>query len=68
VEDFLVNRWDWKDLRAFLTGGATLKILWITKNTFIVVEESGDEFEFGDDIPLSCVEAVFKKKAAKGRR
>jgi hypothetical protein len=21
VEDFLVNRWDWNDLRAFLTGG-----------------------------------------------
>jgi hypothetical protein len=42
VENFLVYRWEWKDLEAFLTGGATPKMLWLSENTFLVVEESGD--------------------------
>jgi hypothetical protein len=65
VEDFLVNRWDWKDLRAFLTGGLTPKILWLTKNTFLVVEESWDEFEFGDDIPHSRIDAYFQETSGR---
>jgi hypothetical protein len=42
VEDFLVYRWDWKDLRAFLTGGVTTKMFWITEDAFLVVRESGN--------------------------
>ena len=42
VEDFLVNSWDWNDLLVFLTGGATPRILWITENTFLVIN---DEFD-----------------------
>ena len=46
MEDFLAYRWDWKDLLAFLTGGVTPKILWITEHAFLVVEESGDMYGF----------------------
>jgi hypothetical protein len=44
VEDLLINRWDWRDLRAFLTGGATPKILWITDDVFLVDEEGRKAF------------------------
>jgi hypothetical protein len=47
LEDFLVYRWDWKDLQAFLsTGGVTPKKLWITEHAFLAVEESGDMGRF----------------------
>ncbi len=46
VEDFLVNRWDWNDLRAFLTGGLTPKILWITEEVFLVVDDDDNAFNF----------------------
>jgi hypothetical protein len=39
VEDFLVYRWDWKELRTFLIGGVTPKLLWITGSAFLVVDE-----------------------------
>jgi hypothetical protein len=61
VEDFLVNRWDWNDLRAFLTEGVQPKLLWITECSFLVVEESGNEFEFGDDGSHSCIGASFQE-------
>jgi hypothetical protein len=44
VEDFLVYYWDWKELRAFLTGGVTPKIFWITETGFLVVVDSGNRF------------------------
>jgi hypothetical protein len=58
VEDFLVYRWDWKDLQAFLTdGGVTPKRLWLTENAFLIVEESGDTYCFyrNDYIAASMV-------------
>jgi hypothetical protein len=58
VEDFLINRWEWKDLRAFLTGGAMPRILWIADNAFLVIE---DEYEFDfDGIPHECIRAGFE--------
>jgi hypothetical protein len=42
VEDFLVYRWEWEDLKAFLNGGIKPKLLWITENAFLAVEQSGD--------------------------
>jgi hypothetical protein len=66
VEDFLVYYcWDWKDLRAFLTGGVTPKILWITEDAFLVVEESGNGFLFHASIGHSCMSA--KIQATSGQ-
>jgi hypothetical protein len=42
VEDFLVYRWEWEDLKVFLKGGVKSIMLWITEHAFLVVEESGD--------------------------
>jgi hypothetical protein len=54
VEEFLRRcRWGWNDLRAFLIGGATPKLLWITENAFLVV----DDEDFGDDI----AHAIFRE-------
>jgi hypothetical protein len=47
LEDFLVYRWDWNDLKAFLsTEGVPPKILWITQHAFLAVEESKDMYRF----------------------
>jgi hypothetical protein len=46
VEDFLAYRWVWEDLQAFLTGDIKPKLLWITENAFLLVEESGDMYRF----------------------
>jgi hypothetical protein len=58
VEDFLVYIWDWKELRAFLTGGVTPKFLWLTENAFLVVKESGHFFDF--DKINDCVDVIFE--------
>jgi hypothetical protein len=42
VEEFLIYRWTWADLRAFVTAGAMQKIVWITKNTFLSVDGGAD--------------------------
>jgi hypothetical protein len=42
-------------------GCATPKILWLTKYTFMVVEESENEFEFGDDTPFGRIVAGFQE-------
>jgi hypothetical protein len=64
VEEFLNYRWDWKDLRAFLTGGATPKILWISKKTFLVLDDPENEFDFHGDIP-SCVAAEIQASGSQ---
>jgi hypothetical protein len=55
VEDFLIYYWNWKDLQAFLAGGVTPKILWITEHAFLVAEES-ENVDFLDG-GLSCIVA-----------
>jgi hypothetical protein len=47
VENFLVYRWDWKDFQAFLIGGVTPKLLWITELAFLVVEDCNYAGVFG---------------------
>jgi hypothetical protein len=42
VEDFLVYRWDWRDLKAFLHQGPNNRLLWITECTFLVAEDWND--------------------------
>jgi hypothetical protein len=50
LEEFQNYHWDCADLLAFLTGGVTPKILWITEDAFLVVEESGSSgFHFEYD-------------------
>jgi hypothetical protein len=44
VEEFLNYHWDWEDLLAFLTGGVTPKLGWVTETAFLVVKESGNLF------------------------
>jgi hypothetical protein len=58
VEEFLVHFLDWKGLWAFLTGGR--RILWITKDAFLVVKENGNVFQFHDDGPGCFIEANFR--------
>jgi hypothetical protein len=66
VEDFLSYRWDWKDLRAFLTGGDTPKILWITENAFLaVVKENGNFFPFDFDKISDYVHAIFQETSGQ---
>jgi hypothetical protein len=47
VEDFLIYNWDWKDLQAFLAGGVTPKILWITESAFLVEDGGNIDFREG---------------------
>ncbi len=54
VEDFLAYCWDWKDLQAFLIGGVKPKLLWITENAFLMVEESCDMHRFEDQDYLTA--------------
>lgn len=43
MEQFLIYRWDWDDLRVlFVTGGAMRKILWITEDAFLTNDASFD--------------------------
>jgi hypothetical protein len=60
VEEFLLHFLDWKGLWAFLTGGVKQRILWITKYAFLVVEESGNVFQFHDDAPGRAIEVNFR--------
>jgi hypothetical protein len=60
VEEFLLHFLDWKGLWAFLTGGVRQRILWITKDAFLVVKESGNVFQFHDDAPGCVIEAKFQ--------
>jgi hypothetical protein len=46
VEDFLVYRWEWEDLKAFLDGGVKSLMMWITEHAFLAVEESPDMDRF----------------------
>jgi hypothetical protein len=69
MEDFLVYRWDWKDLRAFLTGGVTTNIFWITGDAFLVVRESGNVHLIIIMIAsLVVCQLRFKQRAAKSTR
>jgi hypothetical protein len=65
VEDFLIYYWDWKDLRSFLTGGATPKLLWITTNLFLVVSDDENLFDFDDEMPHSCISADFQETSGQ---
>jgi hypothetical protein len=67
VEDFLVYNWDWKELRAFLTGGVTPKFLWITENAFLVVQESWHDFDFDFDKISGYVHAIFHETSGQGQ-
>ncbi len=62
VEDFLVYRWDWTDLKAFLRQG-TPKILWSSETAFLAVEESGDRSRFDDhgyiSVSIQAMSAVY---------
>jgi hypothetical protein len=63
--DFLFYSWDWEDLRAFLTGGVTSKILWITEYAFLTVEESGNGFLFDSCTFHSCISAKIQAKTGQ---
>jgi hypothetical protein len=65
IEDFLVSCWVWKDLLAFLTGGETPKILWITDNVFLLVEEGRNGFDLDDHMSQTSILA--KIVAANGQ-
>jgi hypothetical protein len=69
VPEFLIYHWDWEALGAFLIGGVTPKIMWITENTFLVVEENENDFDFDRSMrqsgARSCI--VAKIQAASGQ-
>jgi hypothetical protein len=48
IEAFLKHSWDWSDLQAFFIGDESemVKILWITEDMFIWVEEDNNKEEF----------------------
>jgi hypothetical protein len=48
IEAFLNHSWGWSDLQAFVTSDAGYmgKVLWITENTFIWVEDDKTTVEF----------------------
>jgi hypothetical protein len=64
VEDFLVCNWDWKDLRAVLTGGVTPMILWISQNKFIYVKESWNDSHYFD---FDRLDAIFQETSGQER-
>jgi hypothetical protein len=70
VEDLLVNRWDWRDLQAFLSGGATPKIIWITNNTFLVDNEGWKAFYafFNDDGIYGCLSAEIEATSGEEQK
>jgi hypothetical protein len=64
IEAFLNHRWDWSDFLAFLGDeGETFKILWITDDTFICVEDGNHAVEstaLVEDYDIQC--ALFMAK------
>jgi hypothetical protein len=49
LEDFLSYPWDWEDLRAFVTGDVGRKIMWISKDALLDIEERGNVSYFDYD-------------------
>ena len=45
---FVCFGWDWSDFKAYFTGGerAMWKVLWITEDTLICVEDEYSEMDF----------------------
>jgi hypothetical protein len=65
MEDFLVHHWDWETLCAFVSGDILRKIMWITKDAFLLVEESDNVFRLDYDSLRICVAA--KIEATSGQ-
>jgi hypothetical protein len=68
VGDFLVYNWDWKELRAFLTGGVAPNFFWITEFAFLVVKESGHVFDFDDDMLIGRADAIFQEASGQQQK
>jgi hypothetical protein len=66
VEEFLNYCWDWKDLRSFLIGGATPKLLWITENSFLVIDDHVNAFDLDDDIHR-CIAAEIQTPSGQAQ-
>jgi hypothetical protein len=51
IEAFMNHRWDWSDFQAFVTGdeGERWKVLWITENTCICVEDEDTFFGYDEE-------------------
>jgi hypothetical protein len=60
VEEFLSYQWGWKDLCAFITGDVLRKIIWITEDAFLTIEESGKVFQFDYDSLSDCMAATIQ--------
>jgi hypothetical protein len=54
VEEFLKYDWDWEALLAFVKGEATPKILWITDEMPLIVDDIGQPF-LDDGSPYDCL-------------
>jgi hypothetical protein len=51
VDEFLISRWGWEDVWAFVTGGAKRKIMWLTADIFLSID---DDFYLEDDFVDFC--------------
>jgi hypothetical protein len=51
LEEFMSHRWDWSAFYAFATDdeGEIWKLMWITEDTFICVEDDFTELEFDEE-------------------
>jgi hypothetical protein len=65
LEDFLLFSWHWQDLLVFVTGGEMRKILWITENAFLVVEDDENPFDLDDDTLGRCIDAEMQAKSGQ---
>jgi hypothetical protein len=44
LEDFMMQPWDWSDLLSFITGGQMRKIVWITEDAFLAIEDGSSSY------------------------
>jgi hypothetical protein len=61
----VVYRWDWKYLRAFLTGVVTPIILCITENAVLVDEDGLKAFDLDASMPHSAIAADIEEASAQ---
>jgi hypothetical protein len=67
IEAFLNHRWDWLDFQAFATSneGETGKIVWITEDTFICVDEDNTGMEYERLADYAIQSAAFTATSGK---
>jgi hypothetical protein len=68
IEAFMNHPWDWSAFYAFATEGELWKLLWITDDTFICIEDKYTSLDLILEMVDSAIQrATFTQQSAKYR-